>query len=162
MQRLPLRFDTNTMIQTLLLRNVLTYSKDCLIFIWYQLFNLSIPFLSPFPIPMNGHKQKPTIAPLSIYARNTLCLPQLSIYFFHPFYPTLLFQTTIVDRYKLQIRSDRTVRFLDFHQTDFNVFAGVGISTSCFCSNYHNFLIPFHAQVIGSNYVSTTSHRSFF
>ena len=50
-------------------------------FIWYQLFNLSIPFLSPFPIPMNGHKQKPTIAPLSIYARNTLCLPQLSIFF---------------------------------------------------------------------------------
>ena len=116
-------------------------------------------YLSPFP--SNGHKQKPTIAPLSIYARNTLCLLQLSI-FFHPFYPTLLFQTTIVDRYKLQIRSDRTVQFLDFQQTDFNDFTGVGISTSCFCLNYHNFLLPFHAQVIVSNNVSTTSHRSFF
>ena len=40
---------------------------------------------------------------------------------------------------KLQIRSDRTVRFLDFQQTDFNDFNGVGTSTSCFCLNYHNF-----------------------
>ena len=60
-------------------------------------------YLSPFPT--NGHKQKPTIAPLSIYARNTLCLPQLSIFFSHPIYPTLLFQTTIVDR--LSYRSDQ-------------------------------------------------------
>ena len=62
-------------------------------------------YLSPFPT--NGHKQKPTIAPLSIYARNTLCLLQLSI-FFHPIYPTLLFRTTIVDHYN---RSDQIEQY---------------------------------------------------
>ena len=56
---------------------------------------------------------------------------------------------------KLQIRSDRTVRFLDFQQTDFNIPTGVGTSTSCFCLNYHNFLLPVLPQVIGSNNVSS-------
>mmetsp|Transcript_5256 Transcript_5256/g.5906 ORF Transcript_5256/g.5906 Transcript_5256/m.5906 type:complete len:114 (-) Transcript_5256:738-1079(-) len=88
---------------------------------------------------MNGHKQKPTIAPLSIYARNTLCLLHISIFF--PSFLSYNYCSELpssIDK-KLQIRSDRTVRFLDFQQTDFNDFAGVGTSTSCFCLNYHNF-----------------------
>ena len=91
-------------------------------------------YLSPFP--SNGHKQKPTIAPLPIYARNTLCLLQLSISFpsFLSYYYCSELPSSI--DINLQIRSDRTV-FLVFQQTDFNDSTGVGISTSYFCLNYH-------------------------
>ena len=95
--------------------------------------------LSLFPIPMNGHKQKPTIAPLSIYARNTLCLLHISIF---PFTSILRYCSELPSSIapKLQIRSDRTARHstlsFDFQQTDLNDFPGVGISTRCFCLNY--------------------------
>ena len=57
------------------------------------------PFLSPFST--HGYKQKPTITPLISYLRSQYTL-FAKISLFHPSYnPTLLlFQTTIVDRYK--------------------------------------------------------------
>jgi len=105
---------------------------------------------------MNGHKhKKTTIAPLSIYARNTLCLSQYPYIF--PILSILPYCSELPSSIatKLQIRSDRTVRFLDFQQTDFNDFAGVGTSTSCFCLNYHNF--PTYVSFLSTFKATTTT-----
>jgi len=84
------------------------------------------------------------------YARNTLCLPKD-----FPFPSILQYCSKLPSSIapKLQIRSDRTARHstmsFDFQQTDLNDFPGVGISTRCFCLNYHQlsssvsqFLLP--------------------
>ena len=111
--------------------------------------------LSPFLT--NGHKRKPTIAPLSLYASNTLCLPSLSI-FFSSYITTYYSELPWLINKELQIRSNRTA--LDFRQTDFNAFPGVGISTRCFCLNYHQLS---HLQLLLTFLkatATTTSHRS--
>ena len=73
----------------------------------------------------------------TIYLRSQYTLFATTFYFF--ILSILHYCSELPSLIDIQIRSDRTVRFLDFQQTDFNDFAGVGISTSCFCLNYHNF-----------------------
>mmetsp|Transcript_59372 Transcript_59372/g.68278 ORF Transcript_59372/g.68278 Transcript_59372/m.68278 type:complete len:88 (-) Transcript_59372:106-369(-) len=72
---------------------------------------------------MNGHKQNPTIAPLFSYLRSQYTL--FATYFYFPIFSILSILHCCSElpssiATKLQIRSDRTVRFLDFQQTDFN------------------------------------------
>ena len=59
-----------------------------------QLVSLTVSF--------EGTQTKPTIAPLSLYARNTLCLSSLSI-FFHP-----IFLTTVPNYHRWSIRNCRS------------------------------------------------------
>ena len=87
----------------------------------------------------------------STYSRSTLCLP-----YFPSMYPTLYcseLPSSIAT--KLQIWSDRTARHpilsFDFHLPDFITSTGVGTSTSCFCLNYHIFLLTTYFQATGNN-----------
>ena len=93
------------------------------------------PFLSPFPT--NGtNKNQQLHHYYPIYARNTVCLPRFPFFIL----PTILHYCSKLPssiNKELQIRSDRTA--IDFHQTDFNDFTGVDISTRCFCLNYNQF-----------------------
>ena len=76
---------------------------------------------------------------ISTYARNTLCLQRFP-YLIHPTLLHYCSELPSLIATKLQIRSDRTD--VDFLRYGLNNFTGVGISTRCFCLNYHQIFPP--------------------
>ena len=94
-----------------------------------------------------------------------ISLPTLAIHFVCQRFPYFLFHPsyiTVQNYHRRLIRNYRSYQieqqdilqclsFLDFQQTNFNDFNGVGISTSCFCLNYHLHQLPIHFQATGND-----------
>ena len=100
-------------------------------------------YLSPFP--SNGHKQKPTIAPLSIYLRSQYTLfvkisPLFSIHWYILQYCSEL-PSSIAPQ--LQIRSDRTARHSTLSFNISPVLALVLVASAWTTIKFHlTFLFP--------------------